>query len=302
MRLQSRPQRVAMSRKSMKRFPALLSLTALALRICPRRPPRRRKSSSSTPPALVRGKRVGLLTNQSGIDRHADAARSTARRYAGPEAGRALLTRARHPRRRRDARRVDRGREDRAADPFPLRRCRQAHAADARGKSTCCVYDIQDLGVRQYTFESTLALAMQAAPPKRGSLSSCSIAEPGHRHHSRGQHPRARLPVVRRHLSVLSRHGMTLGELARMYNAEQRIGADLTVVPIEGWRRDMWWDETVLPWCDPSPNIRRLELAMPLPRYGVLRGDEPCRRGVARICRSSRSVHPGSGTPRSSRP
>src|SRR5439155_789403 len=64
---------------------------------------------------------------------------------------------------------------------------------------------------------------------------------------------------------VLSRHGMTLGELARMYNAEQRIGADLTVVPVEGWRRDMWWDETGLPWVNPSPNIRRLEAAIHYP-------------------------------------
>ncbi|PYP98781.1 MAG: DUF1343 domain-containing protein, partial [Gemmatimonadetes bacterium] len=58
---------------------------------------------------------------------------------------------------------------------------------------------------------------------------------------------------------------MTLGELAKMYNAEQRIGADLTVVPVDGWRRDMWWDETGLPWVNPSPNIRRLEAAIHYP-------------------------------------
>src|SRR5207247_10894859 len=64
---------------------------------------------------------------------------------------------------------------------------------------------------------------------------------------------------------VLSRHGMTLGELAKMYNAEQRIGAELTVVPVEGWRRGTWWDQTGLPWVNPSPNIRRLEAAIHYP-------------------------------------
>src|SRR5207237_388978 len=127
------------------------------------------------------------------------------------------------------------------------------------------VYDIQDLGVRQYTFESTLALAMQAAAekgipivvldrpnPVTGTILEGNILEPAYESFV-GIYP------------VLSRHGMTLGELARMYNAEQRIGADLTVVPVEGWRRDMWWDETGLPWVNPSPNIRRLEAAIHYP-------------------------------------
>jgi uncharacterized protein YbbC (DUF1343 family) len=52
------------------------------------------------------------------------------------------------------------------------------------------------------------------------------------------------------------RHGMTVGELARLFNEEFRIGCDLTVVRAEGWRRAMWFDETGLPWVDPSPNIR----------------------------------------------
>jgi uncharacterized protein YbbC (DUF1343 family) len=58
---------------------------------------------------------------------------------------------------------------------------------------------------------------------------------------------------------------MTLGELARMYNVEQKIGADLTVVPVEGWTRDMWRDGTDLPWIKPSPNIYRFEAAIHYP-------------------------------------
>src|SRR5436853_250642 len=57
----------------------------------------------------------------------------------------------------------------------------------------------------------------------------------------------------------------TVDEKTGLYNADQRIGAALTVVPVEGWRRDMWWDETGLPWVNPSPNIRRLDAAIHYP-------------------------------------
>src|SRR5437762_313311 len=66
-------------------------------------------------------------------------------------------------------------------------------------------------------------------------------------------------------LPIHSLYGDTDKPTPQMYNAEQRIGADLTVVPVDGWRRDMWWDETGLPWVNPSPNIRRLEAAIHYP-------------------------------------
>src|SRR5256886_11730700 len=125
--------------------------------------------------------------------------------------------------------------------------------------------DNQGLGRRQYTFEPTLALALQAAAekgipivvldrpnPVTGTILEGNILEPAYQSFV-GIYP------------VLSRHGMTLGELGSMYNAEQRIGGDLTVVTVEGWRRSMWWDETGLPWVNPSPNIRRLEAAIHYP-------------------------------------
>jgi uncharacterized protein YbbC (DUF1343 family) len=127
------------------------------------------------------------------------------------------------------------------------------------------VFDIQDIGVRQYTYGSTMALAMQAAAGKRipivvldrpnpvtGTIVEGNILEPAFQSFV-GIYP------------VASRHGMTLGELARMYNERQKIGADLTVVPMQGWRRGMWWDEVGLPWTNPSPNIRRLEAELHYP-------------------------------------
>jgi uncharacterized protein YbbC (DUF1343 family) len=68
------------------------------------------------------------------------------------------------------------------------------------------------------------------------------------------------------------RHAMTAGELARMYNAENRIGADLHVIAMEGWRRSMWFDETGLPWVNPSPNIRTLNEALLYPGIAILEG------------------------------
>jgi uncharacterized protein YbbC (DUF1343 family) len=66
------------------------------------------------------------------------------------------------------------------------------------------------------------------------------------------------------------RHGMTMGELARMFNAENKIGADLTVVPMQDWQRGDWFDDTNLAWIDPSPNMRSLNAAMLYPGVGMI--------------------------------
>src|SRR5262249_46542003 len=69
------------------------------------------------------------------------------------------------------------------------------------------------------------------------------------------------------------RHGLTSGELARALNAEMGIGANLSVVPMKGWRREQWLDETGLPWADPSPDLRSLGAALLYPGLGLLEGE-----------------------------
>src|SRR5437867_7907254 len=216
------------------------------------------------PPALVRGKRVGLITNQSGIDRQR---RSTIDLLRGvPDLTLVALYSPEHGIRGIAETRVASTLDEKTRLPIhSLYGDTDKPTPQMLEGIDVLVYDIQDLGVRQYTFESTLALAMRAAAekgipivvldrpnPVTGTILEGNILEPAYQSFV-GIYP------------VLSRHGMTLGELARMYNAEQRIGAELTVVPIEGWRRDMWWDETGLPWVNPSPNIRRLEAAIHYP-------------------------------------
>jgi uncharacterized protein YbbC (DUF1343 family) len=66
------------------------------------------------------------------------------------------------------------------------------------------------------------------------------------------------------------RHGMTMGELARLFNDEKKIGADLTVVPMVNWRRDDWFDNTALAWINPSPNMRNLTQATLYPGIGAI--------------------------------
>jgi uncharacterized protein YbbC (DUF1343 family) len=72
--------------------------------------------------------------------------------------------------------------------------------------------------------------------------------------------------------SVPTRHGLTMGELARLYAAERGIGVDLTVVPCEGWRRGMFWEDTGLPWVLPSPNMPTVETAIVYPGQCLLEG------------------------------
>src|ERR1044072_3373232 len=73
-------------------------------------------------------------------------------------------------------------------------------------------------------------------------------------------------------LAMPIRHGMTLGELARLFNAENKIGADLHVYAMKNWRRDDWFDETALPWISPSPNMRNMNEAALYPGIGAVEG------------------------------
>lgn len=132
------------------------------------------------------------------------------------------------------------------------------------------VFDIQDIGTRFYTYISTMALAMQAAAaagiefmvldrpnPVGGVLVEGPLLEESLRGDFIAYYP---IPV---------RHGMTVGELAGLFNEEFGIGVGLTVIPTQGWRRGMFYDQTGLGWIDPSPNMRSLRAALLYPGLGI---------------------------------
>ena len=134
------------------------------------------------------------------------------------------------------------------------------------------VFDIQDVGARYYTYVYTMALAMEACAkagvrfvvldrpnPLGGERVEGNLVEPGFRSFV-GMY------------SLPNRHGMTVGELARMLNAEERFGCDLAVVPCLGWSRKMRWAETGLDFVPPSPNMPTPETAQVYPGMCLLEG------------------------------
>ncbi|MDP9266783.1 MAG: DUF1343 domain-containing protein [Acidobacteriota bacterium] len=146
------------------------------------------------------------------------------------------------------------------------------------------VYDIQDAGARFYSYEVTLGYVLEAAAlagtevvvldrpnPVTGSFVQGPMAQGG---------PQRLINYV----DVPVRHGMTIGELAQMYNGERKLGAKLTVVAMQGWQRGDWFDATGVAWVDPSPNLRSVNQATLYP-------------GVALIEGTNVSVGRGTGTP-----
>jgi uncharacterized protein YbbC (DUF1343 family)/CubicO group peptidase (beta-lactamase class C family) len=134
------------------------------------------------------------------------------------------------------------------------------------------VFDIQDAGVRYYTYETTLGYFLEAAAqagievivldrpdPVTGAFVQGPVSDAGKENFTNyGNEP--------------IRHGMTMGELAKMFNAERNINAKLIVVPMEGWQRGDWFDATGLEWVSPSPNLRSVTEAALYTGVAVIEG------------------------------
>lgn len=133
------------------------------------------------------------------------------------------------------------------------------------------VFDIQDAGVRFYTYLSTMIHAQEAAAS--GGIAFVVFDRPnpitGSRVEGNLLHPGFQ-SFVGCH-SIPIRHGMTFGELARMFSAERYWPAPV-VVAMQGWRREMWFDQTALPWIAPSPNLTTLDAAMLYPGTCLIEG------------------------------
>ncbi len=131
------------------------------------------------------------------------------------------------------------------------------------------VFDIQDIGARFYTYISTMGGTMNAAAKAGKKVFVFDRVNPIAGTAFEG-------PVQTRHYTFIGfhnipvRHGMTVGELAKMFNAERKFGTDLTVIQCENWTRDMWFDQTGLPWSNPSPNMRSLNAATLYPGVCLL--------------------------------
>ncbi len=134
------------------------------------------------------------------------------------------------------------------------------------------VIDLQDAGARFYTYMTTMAYAMEAAAKRHIAVVVLDRPDPINGEAVEGPLPDADEPAFTSYYPMPIRHGLTFGELARLFNTEKHIGADLTVVPMRHWQRRMWFDETGLSWTNPSPNLRSpLEAAL-YPGIGAIEG------------------------------
>ncbi len=134
------------------------------------------------------------------------------------------------------------------------------------------VIDLQDIGARFYTYMTTMAYAMEEAAKRKVPVIVLDRPNPIDGFQIEGPTlDKAQLSFIG-YFPMPIRHGMTLGELARLFNAENHIGADLTVVALKNWRREDWFDDTGLPWINPSPNMRNLVQATLYPGIGAIEG------------------------------
>ncbi len=146
------------------------------------------------------------------------------------------------------------------------------------------VFDIQDAGVRFYTYITTMGYAMEAAAKKRIKFYVLDRPNPINAAFVQGPVMDGDMRSFTGYFPLPVRHGMTVGELAAMFNAENNIGADLHVIKMQGYSRSDWYDDTGLKWVNPSPNLRSLTQAILYP-------------GVAMIEGSNVSVGRGTDTP-----
>ncbi len=134
------------------------------------------------------------------------------------------------------------------------------------------VYDVQDVGARPYTFISTLYYVLRAAGRHGRPVVVLDRPNPIGGDAVEGPSITPGLESFVGIAPIPVRHGMTVGELARTFNAEHGLAADLTVVAMQGWRRAMWFDETGLPWAPPSPGMPHLTTATVYPGMCLIEG------------------------------
>ena len=226
---------------------------------------------------LVQGKNVGLLTNHTGIYWTSDGIVGSTidALYEANNVDLVALYAPEHGIRGQEqaGAAIDSGRDERTGVPIHslYGEVRKPTPAMLEGVDVL-LFDMQDIGARYYTYVSTMALAMEAAGeqdipfivldrpnPVRGDVVQGNLLKPGYETFV-GMYP------------VPMRHGMTAGELAQLYVGEFGLEVDLHVVPLDGWARDMTFDQTQLPWVPPSPNMPSLESALAYPGTCLFEG------------------------------
>lgn len=229
--------------------------------------------------AALDGKTVALITNHTGIDRER---RSTIDLLhgAGNVTLKAIFAPEHGIRGKLDQAVIDDEVDSKTGLPvYSLYKSKSRRPAASQLEGLdAVVFDIQDIGCRFYTYISTMGNAMEAAAEQGLEFVVLDRVNPIGGERVDGPVRLGEASFTAYH-EIPVQHGMTVGELARMFVAERQLDLSLTVVPVSGWRREMRFDETGLPWVDPSPNMRNLAQAMLYPGVGLL---EFCALSVGR--------------------
>jgi uncharacterized protein YbbC (DUF1343 family) len=218
----------------------------------------------------LRGARVGLFTNTTGRAR--DGTSSIDLLMNAPDVKLQAIFTPEHGLSADREGSIASGRDERTGLPiYSVYGERLSPAADSLADIDTLVFDIQDVGTRFFTYASTMLRAMRVARDRAlrfvvldrpNPIDGADIGGPV-------LDPAAPFSFVNYH-ELPVRHGMTVGELAYLFNADEHLGVALSVVPIRGWRRSDYWDQTGLPWVNPSPNLRSVGEALLYPAIGLL--------------------------------
>lgn len=223
--------------------------------------------------------RVGLITNHTGID--AERVATIDLLAAAPKVQlKALFSPEHGIRGTQDQEKIQNSTDRKTGLPiYSLYGEQRAPTAKQLENLDALVFDIQDIGCRFYTYISTLRLCMEAAAASNKKFFVLDRINPIGGLAVEGPAILDKESFTATHAIPL-RHGMTVGELALLLNSERSIGADLTVIKLEGWRRDLHFDYTGLPWINPSPNMRSSQAALLYPGIGLMEFSISVGRGT----------------------
>ncbi len=219
--------------------------------------------------AVLKGRKVGLITNHTGLS--VTGATTIDLLHKAPGVSLVALFSPEHGIRGVLDQDVPSSRDE--ATGLPIHSLygatRRPTAAMLEGLDTL-VLDLQDIGTRFYTYPATLGYVLEEAAKLKLKVVVLDRPNPINGWQIEGPLPDESVLGFNAYLPMPIRHGLTLGELAHLFNVEKAIGADLTVVRAEGWRRDQWFDQTGLAWMNPSPNMRNLNQATLYPGIGAI--------------------------------
>ena len=219
--------------------------------------------------AKLKGKRVGLITNHTGVARDGKSTIDLLHTAPGVHLG-ALLAPEHGIRGVLDADvPAERDQKTGLTIHSLYGETRRPTAAMLAGIDTL-VIDLQDIGARFYTYPATTGYVLEEAAKRKIAVMVLDRPNPVNGWQIEGPNQSEPIREFIAYFPMPVRHGLTLGELARVFNAEKKLNADLTVIPVENWRRDYWYDETGLAWINPSPNMRNLNQAALYPGIGAI--------------------------------